>query len=398
MAARIRPARRGAVAGRGQDGARLAAPREPLPLGPDAQHDRDRARAAAAADRSAVARQRDAAPYAGRIGREPVGGQAQRGAPVALRRSVPRGGLPGARQREDEGEAGEAREEGAAHGLGSFRERGLWHRASVMERAGGSGRYIAPACDGSGHVPRPAPQRVEIRGDVALVTGAAVGIGRAIAARLADEGSAVVVGDVDAGGGRETVARIEASGGAARFVRADLTEAGEIHALVEAARTWHGTLGILVNNAGGGGHIPPHFPDAAPEQWGATLDLDLRGAMLATQLALTAMDGPGRRGQRLVVRRRRGHALPLARVRGREGRADPLHDRPAPARRRADQLRGAGLDRDRSGPRTSSRRCRTPSGPRYYIRSRWTWSPEAVVALIRDDSAAGRVVGPREGA
>ena len=43
---------------------------------------------------------------------------------------------------------------------------------------------------------------------------------------------------------------------------------------------------ILVNNAGGGGHVEPHFPDATPADWGATLDLNLRGPMLATQLAL----------------------------------------------------------------------------------------------------------------
>jgi NAD(P)-dependent dehydrogenase (short-subunit alcohol dehydrogenase family) len=50
---------------------------------------------------------------------------------------------------------------------------------------------------------------------------------------------------------------------------------------------------ILVDNAGGGGHIPPHFPKAGPEQWGATLDLNLRGPMLATQLALEHMRRAG---------------------------------------------------------------------------------------------------------
>ena len=238
---------------------------------------------------------------------------------------------------------------------------------------------------------------MEIRGDVALVTGAAVGIGRAIAARLADEGAAVVVGDVDAGGGRETVRRIEASGGAARFVRADLTDAGEIHALVEAARTWHGTLGILVNNAGGGGHIPPHFPDAAPEQWGATLDLNLRAAMLATQLALTAMDGRGA----------------VVNVSSSAGAEDTPYRSPEYAAAKAGLIRFTTALRRRDGVRVncvvpgwiateraqrSSRRCRRPSGPRRRIRSRWTSSPAAVVALIRDDGAAGRVVELRDGA
>ena len=50
---------------------------------------------------------------------------------------------------------------------------------------------------------------------------------------------------------------------------------------------------ILVNNAGGGGHIPPQFPDADPHRWGATLDLNLRAPMLATQLALTPMRRAG---------------------------------------------------------------------------------------------------------
>ena len=308
-----------------------------------------------------------------------------------------RGGLPGARQREDEGEAGEAWEEGAAHGLGSFRERGLWHRASVMERAARRGRYIAPACDGSAHVPRPAPQRVEIRGDVALVTGAAVGIGRAIATRLADEGAAVVVGDVDAGGGRETVRRIEASGGAARFVRADLTDAGEIRALVEAARTWHGTLGILVNNAGGGGHIPPHFPDAAPEQWGATLDLNLRAAMLATQLALTAMDGRGA----------------VVNVSSSAGAEDTPYRSPEYAAAKAGLIRFTTALRRRDGVRVN---CVVPGWiATERAQEELAAMPEAeraaapdpipmdvvagaVVALIRDDGAAGRVVELREGA
>ena len=98
---------------------------------------------------------------------------------------------------------------------------------------------------------------MEIDGGVAVVTGAAAGTGRAIAARLAAEGAFVVVGDVDGAGGRATVAAIEARGGRAAFVRADMTRDEDVAALI--ARAGAG-LRVLVNNAGGGGHVPPHFP------------------------------------------------------------------------------------------------------------------------------------------
>jgi NAD(P)-dependent dehydrogenase (short-subunit alcohol dehydrogenase family) len=127
-------------------------------------------------------------------------------------------------------------------------------------------------------------------GGVAVVTGAAAGTGRAIALRLAAEGARVVVADVDPAGGHETVTRIEARGGRAEFVRADMTRDEDVAALIAGAGDG---LRVLVNNAGGGGHLPPHFPDATPAQWSATLALNLRGAMLATQLALAPMRTAG---------------------------------------------------------------------------------------------------------
>jgi NAD(P)-dependent dehydrogenase (short-subunit alcohol dehydrogenase family) len=139
---------------------------------------------------------------------------------------------------------------------------------------------------------------VDLEGRTAVVTGAAAGAGRAIAQRLGREGAAVVVADIDLEQGKEAVRRIQAEGGRATFVRADLRIGDDVQNLVEAAdRTYHG-LDILVNNAGGGGHVEPHFPAASPLQWGATLDLNLRGAMLATQLALEPMR---RRGAGAVV-------------------------------------------------------------------------------------------------
>jgi NAD(P)-dependent dehydrogenase (short-subunit alcohol dehydrogenase family) len=126
---------------------------------------------------------------------------------------------------------------------------------------------------------------MDIAGRIALVTGAGIGTGRAIALALAAAGADVVASDVDEDGGIRTAA---ACGGRARFVQADLTVADDVRRLIESAEPT-----ILVNNAGGGGHIPPHFPDASPDQWGATLDLNLRAPMLATQLALAPMRRAG---------------------------------------------------------------------------------------------------------
>lgn len=124
---------------------------------------------------------------------------------------------------------------------------------------------------------------------MALVTGAAAGTGRAIALRLGIEGAVVVVADIDAERGQETVRMVEARGGRARFVRADVTHDDDVQRMVAFADQGRGGPQILVNNAGGGGHVEPHFPDATPSQWSATLDLNLRSAMLATQIAVDPM-------------------------------------------------------------------------------------------------------------
>jgi NAD(P)-dependent dehydrogenase (short-subunit alcohol dehydrogenase family) len=65
-------------------------------------------------------------------------------------------------------------------------------------------------------------------------------------------------------------------------------DADDVRRLIDAAEP-----AILVNNAGSGAHIPSHFPEASPEQWRATRDLNLRVPMLATQLALEPMRRAG---------------------------------------------------------------------------------------------------------
>ena len=128
---------------------------------------------------------------------------------------------------------------------------------------------------------------MEIEGKVALVTGAGAGIGEAIALRLAQEGAAVVVNDIDERSGANAVRAIEAAGGRAAFVRADVGRVEDVPAMVAFGGEAFGGLDILVNNAGV--VVDPSFPEAAPERWMRVLDVNLRGVMLATQHAVEAM-------------------------------------------------------------------------------------------------------------
>jgi NAD(P)-dependent dehydrogenase (short-subunit alcohol dehydrogenase family) len=123
---------------------------------------------------------------------------------------------------------------------------------------------------------------VDLRGRVAIVTGGAGGAGAAIARRLGDEGATVVIADVVAAEGIE-------DGG---FVRTDVRVPGDVEHMVGAVCERHGGVDVLVNNAGGWGPTA-NFPEASPLQWGATLDLNLRAPMLATQLVLEPMRARG---------------------------------------------------------------------------------------------------------
>ena len=124
-----------------------------------------------------------------------------------------------------------------------------------------------------------------------MVTGGGAETGRAIALRLAAGGALVVVADIDLAAAEATVDLIEEQEGTAAAIRVDVRDDDDIRRMIEFAGRDGGGPHVLVNNAGGWGEA--NYPEATPEQWSATLELNLRAAMLATQLALEPMRAAG---------------------------------------------------------------------------------------------------------
>ncbi|HEX2497953.1 MAG TPA: SDR family oxidoreductase [Actinomycetes bacterium] len=230
---------------------------------------------------------------------------------------------------------------------------------------------------------------------VALVTGAGGGgTGRAIAVRLAKD-SAVVVNDVDVGGGRHTVELIEHAGGRAAFHSADVTSEADVRSLLEFTVDTFGGLDILVNNAGG--TPDPHFPQAPVEHWSRYLDLNLRAPMLCIHYALP------------IMRERGGGAV--VNVSSVAGLGYAAHDSPEYAAAKAGLIRlTATLDSLYEQDRVRVN-CVVPNwiGTPEVLEEIAAMSPEerarvpdrltppeeiaeAVVGFIQDDQAAGRVL------
>ena len=115
-----------------------------------------------------------------------------------------------------------------------------------------------------------------LEGKVALVTGAAMGIGRASAQVFAREGASVVVADIDDEGGRETVDLIAATGGRASFVHADVSVKAEVYAMVEHAVDTYGGLDCAHNNAGVAAPMVP-LADYPDDGWDHTIAVMLSG-------------------------------------------------------------------------------------------------------------------------
>ncbi|HBY97662.1 MAG: SDR family oxidoreductase [Ardenticatenaceae bacterium] len=130
-------------------------------------------------------------------------------------------------------------------------------------------------------------------GKVALVTGAARGIGRAAAQTFARDGAKVVVADLQVEGGEETAQLIREAGGDAIFVKTNVADAGDVEALVHAAVDRYGRLDCAFNNAGLEGQGGP-TAECTEENWDTIMAVNLKGVWLCMKYELRQMLKQGR--------------------------------------------------------------------------------------------------------
>lgn len=126
---------------------------------------------------------------------------------------------------------------------------------------------------------------------VAVITGGAAGQGRAAALLFAREGATVVVADLDEEGGHAVTDDIDAAGGSASYVKADVTDEGQVAALVETTVDTHGRLDVMYNNAGLVRMAP--IADLSTEDWDFTMSFELTQVYFGCKYALRQMQRQG---------------------------------------------------------------------------------------------------------
>jgi len=144
---------------------------------------------------------------------------------------------------------------------------------------------------------------------VAVITGAGQGIGRAVAHRLASDGYAVAIIDINAETLEVVKKEIESKGGQALALQADLTKMEDVQNVIGRAAAW-GELSILVNNAGR--VIISPFLEISENEWDSIMTLNLKTVFFAIQSAAKHMQNGGR-------------IVNLSSISGRSGRSDQAH-------------------------------------------------------------------------
>ncbi|MEA2169367.1 MAG: hypothetical protein QOF76_2667 [Solirubrobacteraceae bacterium] len=125
-------------------------------------------------------------------------------------------------------------------------------------------------------------------GKVALVTGGARGMGRAIALAFANEGASVVITDINGDGARTTISEIEAGGGDGHFIRADVSVPAEVEALIAGTVETYGKLDCAVNNAGVELEAGP-LADIEDDVFDRIVAVNLKGVFLCMKVQIRAM-------------------------------------------------------------------------------------------------------------
>jgi 3-oxoacyl-[acyl-carrier protein] reductase len=150
-------------------------------------------------------------------------------------------------------------------------------------------------------------QHLDLTGRVAIVTGAAQGIGLAISRRLAGAGARTVLADLNLARARDAAADLAATGAAASAADCDVADPASVQRLVETVLASHGQIDILVNNAGIVGHAAP-IQEQSDEDWARMLAIDLTGVFLCCRAVIPHM-----------LARRRGRIINIASIAGKEG-------------------------------------------------------------------------------
>lgn len=126
---------------------------------------------------------------------------------------------------------------------------------------------------------------------VAIVTGAASGIGQAIARELTERGVDVFIADIDEAGGRKVVEEVTKAGGTARFLRLDVTDAGQVENAVRSVYEEYGRLDYMFNNAGIS--LYGELYDMTQAHWRRIVDVNLWGVINGVQAAYPIMKKQG---------------------------------------------------------------------------------------------------------
>ncbi|MEW6667991.1 MAG: glucose 1-dehydrogenase [Thermodesulfobacteriota bacterium] len=135
----------------------------------------------------------------------------------------------------------------------------------------------------------PYPKPFNLEGKIALITGAANGLGAVFAEAMAEAGASVACADIDAEGLDRTVRKIEKLGSKALSILCDVSREGDVNKMVEKTLQVFGRLDILFNNAGIAEEVPKRLHEYTTEEWNRILAVDLQGVFFCAREALKIM-------------------------------------------------------------------------------------------------------------